>query len=95
MKKDVITHKTMFKESEDTRHELQIHIEKTSITIQHDTEEHSQYQTKLITENDQLKNEIQHLNEVQARKDQEYLRKTDKASKEHSNQILQLETNYN
>ena len=43
MKQDVITHKTLFDNSESKRGELQVHIKQTSLKIIKDTEEHSAY----------------------------------------------------
>ena len=50
MKKDIVTHKQLFVHSEEKRHELQVHITETSVTIHKDTEEHSNYQQQLIEE---------------------------------------------
>ena len=43
LKTDVDLHKDMLKQSEGKRGELQVHIEKTTIILKSDTEEHSSY----------------------------------------------------
>ena len=49
LKQDVVSHKTMFKDSEDKRYQLQVHITETSIKIKEDTTEHAVYQQELIS----------------------------------------------
>lgn len=43
MKKDVIVHKELIRDSENKRHELQVHITQTSVRIHDDTDEHRAY----------------------------------------------------
>lgn len=59
MKTDVTTHKQLLAHSEEKRHELQVHITETSVTIREDTAKHNSYEQSLIEETQKLQNEIQ------------------------------------
>ena len=43
LKKDVETHKELIKNSEEKRHQLQVHITETSVIIKEDTHQHNNY----------------------------------------------------
>ena len=73
MKQDVQMHKELTAHSEVKRHELQVHITQTSITVHEDTVKHNTYQNDLIVENDSLKKEIQVLKEHQAKRERDHL----------------------
>ena len=73
LKKDVMVHKNILRDSEDRRQDLQIHITQTSIVIHSDTDEHRQYQESLIAEAEMLRGEVQALKQHHARREQEFL----------------------
>ena len=72
VKRDVAVHKELLRDSEGRRHELQVHITQTSVTLHQDTDEHRHYQEQLIAEGDQLRDQIQQLKQLQAKRDQEH-----------------------
>mmetsp|Transcript_18165 Transcript_18165/g.13216 ORF Transcript_18165/g.13216 Transcript_18165/m.13216 type:complete len:129 (+) Transcript_18165:93-479(+) len=78
LKEDVSNHKSMLKQSEEKRVELQIHIEKTAVVIKQDTQEHNSYQSELIEENESLKKEIMALKAAHAKKEKENLEAVEK-----------------
>jgi hypothetical protein len=43
VKRDVIVHKELLRDSESKRHELQVHITTTSVKLHEDTDEHRHY----------------------------------------------------
>lgn len=95
LKQDVVNHKEMFKNSEDKRGELQVHIEQTSIKIKTDTSEHANYQNELINENEKLKSEIQRLKAFYAQKEQEHLKEVDSINRGHSDDVNAINDKFN
>jgi hypothetical protein len=69
LKRDVVVHKELFRDSETKREELQVHITHTSIKVHEDTDSHRTYQDQLIAEAEMLRHEIQQLKQYQARRE--------------------------
>jgi len=89
LKKDVAVHKTLLRDSEDKRHEVQLHISQTAIVIHQDTDSHRKYQEQLIAEAEALKAEIQALKQHQARREQEHLHTVEDLNQSYSNKLDQ------
>jgi len=86
MRQDLDSHKELYKHSEEKRGELQVHITKTSITIKEDTASHNSYQTDLITENEQLKHEIQGQKQYQAKRESDHLNELERVNLAHKSE---------
>ena len=90
-----MNHKDLFRNSENKRGELQVHIEKTSIKIKADTTDHTVYQTELINENEKLKQEIQRLKAFHSSKEQEHMKDVDQMQKNFHKEMQDLNDSYN
>lgn len=73
LKRDVLVHKELIRDSENKRGELQIHITQTSIKLHEDTDAHRTYQEQVIAENESLRQEIQSLKQYHSRREQDWL----------------------
>ena len=87
LKVDVDNHKDMLKQSEGKRDELQGHMKETSENIKKDTAEHKAYQSDLLAEIQNLKDEIQRMKDAQAVREKEHGQEVEKLNQEREGVI--------
>ena len=95
LKRDVLVHKELIRDSENKRGELQIHITQTSIKLHEDTDAHRTYQEQVIAENESLRQEIQSLKQYHSRREQDWLHQFEDTNIAHKKKVDQLTKDHN
>ena len=83
-KQDVENHKAMLKSSEGEREQWQIKVRTISQKVIVDAEQHTSYEQTLISENDQLRKELEQMRVTQQKAWQSHLDEMSKQSAEHA-----------